>query len=129
LKWQIRRIVDKAALILVSIKPVRWFFDQLIKFGDWAQSKPRLAHIWKWISKLWKPFWIGYGSFYALVDAWNHDWIRMAFNIILVLVWVFMPERDDPDDEDEDEPDDPDPTPNGDAVDMWLKEQQKVNVQ
>jgi hypothetical protein len=128
LKWRIRRMADKAVLMLVSIKPIRWFLDQLFRFGKWAQSKPWLAHIWEWYKKLIKPFWIGYLGYSLIVDAWSHNILNVLLDIAWLLIIVFMPDRDEPDDEDEDEDEPDDPTPNGDAVDMWLKEQQRIEI-
>ena len=49
-------------------------------------------------------------------------------NICGVLLCIILTndwhKPDDPDDDDS--PDGPDPTPNGDAIDRWLREQQKV---
>jgi hypothetical protein len=129
LKWKVRRMVEKCMLFLVGIKPIRWFFDQLFRFGEWASKQPILSTIWRWYGKLSRPFWIGFGSYLVLLDAWQHDWISMIVNIACVILWIILPSIDNRDDgNDEDEPDEPDPTPNGDAVDMWIKEQQKVTV-
>lgn len=129
MKWRIRRMFDKVGLFLVSIKPIRWFLDQLFKFGEWASRNPYICKIWKWYGKLIRPFRIGFGSSWALIDAWQHDWINMLINIACVIVWIILPNINNRDDNDDEEPDEPDdPTPNGDAVDMWIKEQQKVKV-
>jgi phage shock protein PspC (stress-responsive transcriptional regulator) len=129
MKWKLKRIADRFFLFLVSIKPIRWFFDQLVALSDWAIEVPYLSTIWKWHSKLAKPFWIVFTSCWALYDVWLHDWVGVGINIFYIIVWLIMPNKDNPRNNDNDEePDDPDPTPNGDAVDMWIREQQKVTM-
>ncbi len=112
-------------LFLVSIKPVRWFFDWLIKLGEWAKKSP----FWKWYRKIRKPFWIALYTYFALYAAWKHDIWNVLCDIgYILLFWLILPDDwHKPDDNgDDDEPDSPDPTPNGDAVDMWIREQQKT---
>jgi hypothetical protein len=85
--------------------------------------------MWKWYCLLIKPFWVIYGSYSALYDAWHHDLWSMAVDIFCVVLWLILPDnRNKSDDNGDDEPDEPDPTPDGDAVDLWLKEQQRVLI-
>lgn len=129
MKWRIRRIVDKFCLWLVSIKPIRWFFDQLLKFGKWAKQKPILRVIWRWYGKLFKPFWISYLIYSLAVDAWSRNIWNVLMDIACLIIVLVLDDRKEPgDDNDDDEPDEPDPTPDGDAVDRWLREQQRVTA-
>ena len=73
MKWQFRKWADKCMLFLVNIKPVRWFFDQLIQLGEWAKENSFLRVMSKWYRKLERPFWIIYGSCWSLYYAWQHD--------------------------------------------------------
>ncbi|HEX9502837.1 MAG TPA: hypothetical protein VF974_00760 [Patescibacteria group bacterium] len=128
MKWKLRRIVDKAALILVSVKPIRWFFDQLIKFGNWASKNPFLSTIWKWYIKIERPAWISYLTYSLVADAWYHNIWCILIDIACLLVMIFLPNIDNHDNDEDNEPDEPDPTPNGDAVDLWIREQQKLTL-
>jgi hypothetical protein len=128
MKWRLRRMMEKCMLFLVSIKPIRWFFDQLFRFGEWASKKPWLQTIWRWYSKLFKPFWYSYLIYSLVIDAWNRNIWNVLMDIACILLVFALDNRHGPDNNEEDEPDEPDPTPNGDAVDLWLKEQQKTLV-
>ena len=130
MKWRFRKWADKCVLFLVSIKPVRWFFDQLIQFGEWVKKNPFLCAYWRQYLKIRKPFWLTLLSYEALYAAWKHDIWSVLCSIGYILLWIILPDSGNrPDDhDDDDKPDGPDPTPNGDAIDKWLREQQKVEA-
>lgn len=130
MKWRIRKWADKCVVFLVGVRPIRWFFDQLINLEEWVKKRLFLHTIFRWYCKIRKPFWIALCTYFALYAAWKHDIWSVLCDIGYIIIWLIIPDDwHKPDDNgDDDSPDSPDPTPNGDVIDRWLREQQKVRA-